>query len=100
MNALLKNPAQLRADVLVAPHHGSSEACTARFVAAVNPTSILSSNDRSLSGKQRRFDTLVAETRVPLLRTSRCGAITVTFDASGGVAVEPFITRKNPATVP
>jgi competence protein ComEC len=91
MRELLKDPARLRSDVLVAAHHGSSEPATAEFIAAVSPTTILSSNDRSLSGKQRRFDRLVAELQLPLLRTSRCGAVTITLESDGAVEVQPFL---------
>ena len=45
----------LKADVLLAPHHGSSEVSTGAFVAAVDPQWIISSNGRVLSQKQRRF---------------------------------------------
>lgn len=91
LRALLKDPSKLNADVLVAPHHGSSEDSTARFIQAVRPTTIISSNDRSLSGKQRRMDRIAAARGLPLLRTSRCGAITVTLDADGGFEVTPFL---------
>ena len=94
LRVLLKDPARLRADVLVAPHHGSSEESTARFIRAVRPTTILSSNDRSLTGKQRRLDALAAARRLPLLRTSRCGAVTVILDAEGAIRVEPFLPRR------
>ena len=77
MGALLQHPERLRADVLVAPHHGSSEKRTAEFIRAVAPRIILSSNDRTLSGKQTRFDTLVGD--IPLLRTHQAGGITVTL---------------------
>ena len=94
MRELLKDPQRLKSDVLIAPHHGSSEPATGAFLAAVNPSTILSSNDRSLTGKQRRFDRLVAETHVPLLRTNRCGAITITLNADGTFGVEPFLRAK------
>ncbi|MGH7175853.1 MAG: DNA internalization-related competence protein ComEC/Rec2, partial [Tepidisphaeraceae bacterium] len=45
---------QLHADVLIAPHHGSTESTTADFLLAVDPSIIISSNDRSLTGKQKR----------------------------------------------
>jgi competence protein ComEC len=34
---LQRSPAQLRADVLLAPHHGSGTSSTAAFLAAVDP---------------------------------------------------------------
>jgi competence protein ComEC len=94
MRELVKDPARLRCDVLVAPHHGSSEATTADFLAAVHPATIISSNDRTLSGKQRRFDRTVEAQGLPLLRTNRCGAITVTFNPDGTFRVDPFLNSK------
>jgi competence protein ComEC len=87
---LRDHPEKLRADVLVAPHHGSAEPSTADFIAAVAPRHIVSSNDRSLTGKQRRLDQIVPRD-VPLLRTHACGAITITIDAAGAASVETFL---------
>lgn len=89
MNALLVSPEALRADVLVAPHHGSAEKLSEAFIAAVAPRSVISSNDRTLTGKQRTFDRLASGR--PLLRTHRCGAITVTFDERGRIEVESML---------
>ncbi len=86
---LLKSPDQLHADVLIAPHHGSSEITTAAFVRAVNPGYIISSNDRSLTGKQKRFEHLIGD--IPLFRTNRCGAITVHIAKDGTIRVETFL---------
>ena len=61
-------------------HHGSAEETTARFLDAVGATTILASNDRTPSGKQRELDKLIAgDPARTLLRTDRCGAITVTL---------------------
>jgi competence protein ComEC len=90
MRELLKNPDLLKADILIAPHHGSSESLTQKFVAAVNPTSIVSSNDRTLTQKQLRFERLIDGR--PLYRTHRCGAITITLKLDGGMRIEPFLT--------
>lgn len=87
--ALLADPAQLKADILIAPHHGSSEATTAAFVEAVNPRFILSSNDRTLTGKQKRFEQLIGNR--PLYRTNRCGAITVSVDPDGKIKLNTFL---------
>ncbi|MDB5295261.1 MAG: putative hydrolase [Phycisphaerales bacterium] len=92
MRELLKEPAKLRADVLVAMHHGSSESLTKAFVDAVDPAVVVSSNDRTLTGKQRRFDQLVAGRR--LLRTNDAGAVTITMGPDGRVTVEPFVKRE------
>jgi competence protein ComEC len=93
MRELLRRPEMLKCDVLVAPHHGSSELATAEFVAAANPTYILSSNDATLSQKQKKFETLVGGRAV--YRTHCCGAITVSVGADGGLRCETFLTRKS-----
>ncbi len=86
---LLAAPGGLKSDILLAPHHGSGELTTTDFVRAVSPTVILSSNARSLTNKQRDFETMIGGR--PLLRTSRWGAITVTIRADGSLRVTPFV---------
>jgi competence protein ComEC len=86
---LLKNPGELKCDILVAPHHGSAEATTADFIRAVAPKIILASNDRKLTHKQKTFDVLA--TGYPLYRTSRCGAITLSIDAAGRISVQTYL---------
>jgi competence protein ComEC len=93
MRALLGHPEQLNCDVLVAPHHGSSEESTARFVEACGAKIILSSNDNTLTQKQRRFDEIVG--RRELYRTNRCGAVTVTVDKLGMVGTRTFLRLKH-----
>jgi competence protein ComEC len=88
-SGLMKSGESLHADVLIAPHHGSSENTTAAFVKAVSPSYILSSNDRSLTGKQKHFEQLTGG--VPLFRTNRCGAITVHISKDGVIRVETFL---------
>ncbi|HEX8341145.1 MAG TPA: ComEC/Rec2 family competence protein [Tepidisphaeraceae bacterium] len=94
MSALAQRPGEIAADVLLAPHHGSSESATAAFLAAVKPRAVLSSNDRTLTGKQRTFDKLVGNT--PLHRTHESGAVTVLLGGEEGVVVEPFARRRRP----
>lgn len=84
-------PGGISADILIAPHHGSSEPATKAFLAAVNPSIILASNGRKLSQKQKRFDALAAGR--PLYRTHAHGAVSVIIDAAGGVTVETFNAR-------
>jgi competence protein ComEC len=91
-SALLSDEASLHADILVAPHHGSAEETTGRLLDAVGATTILASNDRTLSGKQRAFDKLVGDRR--LLRTHLCGAITVTVSNKGELAVSRFLNSR------
>lgn len=85
---LLAQPDPLRADILIAPHHGSTEATTAAFLQAVNPLYIVSSNDHTLSQKQRKLESLCAPR--PLLRTHVHGAITITIDPAGKLSVRTF----------
>ncbi|MGD0767497.1 MAG: ComEC/Rec2 family competence protein [Tepidisphaeraceae bacterium] len=86
---LLKHPELLRADVLVAPHHGSAEVTTGDFLRAVHPKYILASNGYKLTHKQRVFD-IVAED-YPVYRTSRCGAIDVTIEPTGEIEIQTFL---------
>jgi competence protein ComEC len=92
MHELLKHPEKLKSDVLVAPHHGSSEPLTAEFVRAVDPKVIVSSNADRLTKKQRDFEQLIEHR--PLYRTGQCGAITIEIDAKGNVTVTPFLEKK------
>jgi competence protein ComEC len=92
MRELLRSADHLKSDVLVAPHHGSFEQTTVRFIAAVDPSVIVSSNDRTLTSKQRALDRAVRA--IPILRTHRCGAITITFDAEGNERVETTLPRR------
>jgi competence protein ComEC len=90
---LLKHPDLLKSDVLIAPHHGSSESTTAMFVKAVDPAIVLCSNDRTLTGKQRRFEPMVAGRS--LYRTHKCGAITLRIGANGDMEVETFLPQRH-----
>jgi len=94
MRGLLGHPEQLACDVLVAPHHGSSEESTARFVEACGAKVILSSNDNTLTQKQVNFDKIVRERQ--LFRTNRCGAIMVTIDKSGAIKTKTFLKSVEP----
>jgi len=91
---VLKNPAALRSDVLVAPHHGSSEDLTPAFLAAVHPQIILSSNFARLTNKQKRFETMIGQT--PLYRTPECGAITVTIHKDGSISITTYVKTARP----
>ena len=88
---LLNHPELLRADVLVAPHHGSAESTTGRFIEAVAPHAIVSSNSSRLSAKQRLFNLEAGST--PLFRTSGSGAVTIDIEADGRTTITPFRTQ-------
>lgn len=89
IQALLDSGIDLRADVLIAPHHGSAEDVTAEFLSRVDPDYILASSDRSPSSKQIRFDRIVGDT--PLFRTNRVGAIIITIDADGHIHISSHL---------
>jgi competence protein ComEC len=89
LGALADGP--LRADVLVAPHHGSAERTTEAFIRAVLPQVIISSNDRRLSRKQVTFEQCIGAR--PLYRTHRDGAIGVVIDPAGRIRIETFRGR-------
>jgi competence protein ComEC len=86
---LLEHPELLRADVLVAPHHGSAEMSTGDFIRAVHPKYILASNAAKLTHKQKVFDIVAQD--YPVYRTSRCGAIDVTIQPSGEIEIKTFL---------
>jgi competence protein ComEC len=86
---LLKNPRELKSDVLIAPHHGSAESTTPDFLRAVDPRMILACNAGRLSRKEKLFDVMASG--YPLYRTSRCGAITLGIDAAGRISVQTYL---------
>lgn len=93
--ALLADPKArpaLRADVLVAPHHGSVEESTADFVQAVDPLYVLSSDDRTPTLKQVEFEPVAGPGR-RLLRTNRDGSLTVRITRRGELSVHAYHER-------
>ena len=82
---LLAAGAQLKSDVLIAPHHGSKTSSTDAFLAAVKPDTIVIP-----VGYRNRFrhpapEVLERYTKsgAQILRTDRDGAITLRFSAAG-----------------
>jgi competence protein ComEC len=75
----------LRAEVLLAPHHGSRTSSTAEFIAAVRPgLLVVAAGYRNRFGHPRpdvlaRYDA----NRTRVLRTDLDGAVTVSFAADG-----------------
>ena len=88
---LLLQPQLLDSDILIAPHHGSAEPTTAEFISIIDPQAVLSSNDHTLTRKQRRFDH-IAHAR-QLHRTSDQGALTVTIAQDGTLQVDSFLKQ-------
>jgi competence protein ComEC len=92
---LLAGGADLSADVLVAPHHGSRTSSTPPFVAAVHPAHVVVT-----AGYRNRFghphpDVTARYTAAgtTLLRTDRDGAVSFTLDG-GPVRVETWHPRR------
>jgi competence protein ComEC len=101
---LLRHPEKLKADVLIAPHHGSAESSTAAFLRAVNPKMIICSNgfqaDGKLTAKQMTFDRIArgwAE-----YRTSEEGEIDLTIAGDGTIGISEFLqqARSNKSGLP
>jgi competence protein ComEC len=82
----------LHADVLVAPHHGSKTSSTPEFVRDVGPrTVIFPVGYRNRFGHPhkeavQRYRDLGSS----IYRTDRDGALTVTFETSGSIRIEPY----------
>ncbi|MBG0789782.1 MAG: DNA internalization-related competence protein ComEC/Rec2 [Desulfovibrionaceae bacterium] len=90
IDALLASGADLRAEVLVLPHHGSRSSLSPGLYAAVAPRAALCSN-----GYLNRYGfphPEVAEAvGASVLSTSRHGRVDVAWDRGGGRAVRVFI---------
>ena len=89
---LIAADAALRADILIAPHHGSMTSSTSQFVRAVRPDSVVFA-----AGYRNRFGhphpDVVERWRAigaKLYRTDRDGAISVRIPAAGPVKIERY----------
>ena len=82
---------RLAADVLVAPHHGSTTSSTRRFLESVSPSIGIFSASEHGRFRLPHPDVVSRYVRagIATLSTSRCGAVTVRFPAGG----EPQIAR-------
>jgi competence protein ComEC len=88
---LLELDADVRADVLKVPHHGSRTSSSAAFLDAVEPVLAVAS-----IGRGNRFGHPAAEVvaryidrGIPLLRTDRDGSIVIRAGPSGPEVVAP-----------
>ncbi len=86
LRALLSGtpPAEIRADVLVLPHHGSFAVPLGDLLDRVRPRFAVASARRGFVPDSTRG--ALAERGIPLLETSESGAVVVTFFPSGAVA--------------
>lgn len=88
---LLSSGQNLKARVLVAPHHGSDRSLLRSFYREVNPELVLAGcafqNRWNYPGKKlRKF---LEELDIPLLDTGRSGKIKVNFENDGKLAIMP-----------
>ena len=86
-----RSGARLAADVLVAPHHGSTTSSTRGFIESVSPAiALFSASER---GRFRlphpKVVSRYVEAGIATYSTSRCGAVTIAFPPDG----EPMIAR-------
>ncbi len=84
---LLASGIDLRADVLILPHHGSVNEATADFIAAIDPLYVLQSSHHRSGPMASALRGMVADYRS--FSTSEHGAITVTLQRQG-LAVGSF----------
>ena len=85
--ALLARGANLAADALIVPHHGSGTSSTPAFIGAVSPrTAIFSVGYRNRFGHPRA-DVWARYAGTERIRTDEAGAVSLRF-ADGGMAVE------------
>jgi competence protein ComEC len=84
-HAMLLRDAPLRADLLIAPHHGSHTSSTSEFIAAVSPvTTVFTVGYLNRFGHPR--PDVVArylEAGSQIVRTDSAGAVTITLDDDG-----------------
>lgn len=89
---LARAPERLRADVLLAPHHGSRTSSTPGFLQAVGPRIVVV--PVGYRNRQRHPHPEVMEryreSGSGIYRTDRDGAVTITIRADGAIGVTPY----------
>jgi competence protein ComEC len=86
---LLRRHPNLRADVVVVPHHGSTNTLVPEFLEKLDARILICSCDRSQY--ERSNDTLIRKTGSKLFHTSEDGAITVRVTKDGVLQTERFV---------
>ena len=89
-----RDPAALRSDILLVPHHGSRTSSTAAFIDAVQPrVAVVQAAYRSRHGHPAPDVVARYEARgIPLVRSDRCGAWT--WPAGGAGACHRETARR------
>lgn len=88
IRSLLESGADLRAEVLVLPHHGSFADELPELLRRVRPRAAIASARRGFVPRATR-DALALE-GIPLFETASCGAVTVEF-ADGAATIRAFL---------
>lgn len=83
-----------RADILVAPHHGSATPWTAELLASVSPKAIVSSDGQHISATQTKFQDLAGAT--PLYHTRDRGAVTVELSPACAPRITGWLDARRP----
>ena len=90
IEAILASGRELKADVLVLPHHGSRSSYVPGFYQAVFPEAVLCSN-----GYLNRYgfpdSTVVKALGVPVFVTSRHGQVVVRWNRDGDISIRTFL---------
>ena len=86
LSGLYAKYAALPADILKAPHHGSTVSCTPELLEMVQPQIILQSN----KNENRAAHMAELAKGTPLYATDRHGAVTIRFTGEGGFTVSAF----------
>lgn len=87
--ALLENHPELRADVIISPHHGSKKTLDPNFLARLQPQIVITSCARSQYDQQRVMDPIPNA-----YYTARDGAITVRIAPDGEIEVSTWVNGK------
>ena len=81
LNRLVKSGQNLRADILVLPHHGAASSFQRKFYDAVSPKAVLASaaayNHYGFPSRKVREE--MAKRDIPLYSTTMLGGMTVTW---------------------
>jgi competence protein ComEC len=91
-NEILRLYPDLKADVLIMPHHGSAKTIEPAFIEKIDAAVNIASNSESAYEKHQ-----VIRYPTALRCTGRDGAITIRISKKGDVAISPLIKEKQPA---
>ncbi len=87
---LLQRYPNLKADILIAPHHGSTNTLKNDFIRTINPTVVIAS---SSAKTDRQFQKLKEIAGTELFVTGNDGAVTTTIRPDGSVDIRSFKSK-------